>query len=63
MVIMAIMVCHAKKIHLQPNHLVIRVMGYASSPVSTGYGGYSGYCGYHGYSANFFLTGGQKYGI
>ena len=40
---------YAKNIHLRPNHIVIMVMRYALSPVSTGYVGYSGYCGYHGY--------------
>ena len=30
---------YAKKIHLRPNHKSIRVIGYASSHVSTGYGG------------------------
>ena len=51
MVIVVIMVIMNKKIHFWPIHIVIRVMGYASSHVSTGYGGYSGYCGYHGYYA------------
>jgi hypothetical protein len=50
-VIVVIIFIMQKKIHLQPNHIVIRVMGYAPSPVSTGYGGYSGYGGYHGYHA------------
>ena len=52
----------AKNIHLRPNHIVIMVMQYASSPVSTRYGGYSGYCGYHGYGAKSMqkkTTGGQ----
>ena len=37
-VIMVIM--RETKIHLWPNHIVIRVLGYASSPVSTGHSGY-----------------------
>ena len=37
-VIMVIM--QETKIHLWPYHIVIRVLGYASSPVSTGHSGY-----------------------
>ena len=47
MVIVVIMVIMNKKIHFWPIHIVIRVMGYASSHVSTGYGGYIGYQIYH----------------